>query len=77
MHPGSHSCNARRYIKYTKKYIKIVLFYVLINTICIHFHILNFAGEDDLSSTGDKIGNVGKKIALWGDLGEGGDGLAP
>ena len=40
-----------------------IIFYVLINRICIYFHILNFAGEDDISSTGAKVGNAGNKIA--------------
>ena len=46
-----------------KKHIEIVQTNVLINRICINFLNFNIAGEDDLSSTGDKVGNAGKRIA--------------
>ena len=36
---------------------------LLINTICIYFHIISNAGEDDLSSTGNNQGNAGARIA--------------
>ena len=47
----------------TYKHIKNIIFYISINTICIYFLGLNNTGEDDLSSTGDKVGNAGKRIA--------------
>ena len=52
-----------------KKDTKIVSIYIIksprfsINTIRIYFDIITNEGEDDLSSTGDGVGNAGKRIA--------------